>query len=78
MSKTARPHRTKNASEQNTPLTPGRSALPTIAFSQKALRSKRKQCGRCGMDTKKSEFCSACRKFFLLVNGPKSIFAAHF
>jgi hypothetical protein len=66
MTKIARRHRAENAAEQETPSTPSRSTLPKVAFGQTAFRLMQKQCGRCGMDTKKSEFCSACQKFFLL------------
>lgn len=78
MTKIVRRHWTENAAEQGAALTPSRSAPPTVAFGQAAFRFIREQCGRCGAATEKSEFCSACRKFFLTVNGPKSIFTAHF
>jgi hypothetical protein len=78
MTKVARRHRTENAAEQDTPLSPSRSTLPTVAFGQRAFHLMQKQCGRCGFATKKSEFCLACQKFFHNVNEPKSIFPAHF
>lgn len=78
MTKIAQPHRIENAPEKDTLLASSRSTLPAPAFGQLALRFVQKQCGRCGVATKKREFCSACRRFFQIVNGPKSIFIAHY
>ncbi len=76
MTKIERRRWTEKAAERGTELTPYRSELPTVGPGHAAFRFVRKQCGRCGVAAKKSEFCSACRKFFLIVNGPKSIFTS--
>ena len=67
MTKIARRGSTENPSEQGTPLRLGRSTLLT---RERVFRVVQNQCGRCGVPTKNTEFCSACRKFFLIVNGP--------